>query len=182
MRTARRTTIGLAAALLLVGGSTACGSGSTTSTQGMNTADWADGVCTAAVSYRSSLKTIGTSLKSTVPSKSSLSEAAAQAKSSTHVFVDSLQGLGKPGTTSGAKAKQTVDDLATSLHKQVSTIQNATSSGTGVVNAVSVVSTALVTAKNDVVQAVDHLRQLAPKDELAQAFSQAPACSSLKSG
>ena len=112
-------------------------------------------------SYKSSLGDIGTSLKSTVPSKSTLEKAAKDTKSATQTLVASLQGLGKPGTAAGDQAKQTLDGLASDLRNDASTIEGAGGADTGVVEAASVVSTTLVTAKNQVQTAVDDLRTIA---------------------
>ena len=182
MRIASRTVPPLAAALMLGAVVAGCGSRSSTTTQGSPTVQWADGLCAAMTSYKSSLGDIGTSLKSTVPSKSTLEEAAKDTKSATQTLVASLQGLGKPGTAAGDQAKQTLDGLASDLRNDASTIEGAGGADTGVVEAASVVSTTLVTAKNQVQTAVDDLRQLEPKAELQQAFAQAPSCSSLSVG
>jgi hypothetical protein len=182
MRIAARTTAGLAAAAVLAAAGAGCGGSGSTSTQSSATAEWADGLCTAVTSYKSSLTAIGTTLKSAGASKPSLQQAATHAKAATQSFVDSLQGLGKPGTESGGKASSTLQTLSAQLKDDAGTIQDATGSDTGVVSAVSVVSTTLVTAKGQVKTALDELQSLAPKDELQQAFSQAPSCSSLSLG
>jgi hypothetical protein len=159
-----------------------CGSSSTTTTEGSPAVEWAGSLCTAVTSYKSSLTDIRTGLKANVPSRSSLHQAGQDAKSATSDFVDSLNGLGKPGTAAGDKAEQTLDKLAADLRKQADTVNVATQADTGALEAVSVVSTALVTAGNHVKTALDDLRQLEPKGELEQAFSTAPSCSSLTAG
>jgi hypothetical protein len=183
VRTVSRTGAGLAAAFLLAAIGVSCGSGSSssTSTQGSAAVGWADHMCAALVSYKSSLAGISASVKAT-PSRSTLDQAGTDAKNATHTFVESVKGLGKPGTSAGATATQTLDALASDLRKDASTIESSTSGGSGVVQAVSVVSTTLVTAKDQVKAALETLRQLKPKDELSQAFAQAPSCSSLSLG
>jgi hypothetical protein len=171
-----RTVARLAAASLLAAVAAGCGSSSETSTQGPSAVDWANGLCSAVTSYKSSLGDVGKSLKST-PSRSTLEQAAQDTKTATQTLVASVKDLGKPGTAAGDQAKQTLDGLASDLHKDASTIQGATGGDAAVLNSVSVVSTTLVTAQSQLKTALDELQQLAPKDELKQAFSQASSCS-----
>ena len=95
--------------------------------------------------------------------------------------MDSINGLGKPGTSAGAQAKDTLDTLSDQLRTDAETVKSASGSD-GVVSAISVASTALVTAKGQVQQAVAQLQKLDAKGELSNAFSQASSCSPYVNG
>ena len=59
------------------------------------------------------------------PTKNGLQTAAGDAKSATETLASDLKGLGKPDTPSGQQAKDSLDQLSTSLQKNVTTIENA---------------------------------------------------------
>jgi hypothetical protein len=163
-----------AVALLAAG----CGSSnkSATTTTTSSTVSWANSVCGAAVTYRTSLTDAAKSVTGN-PSKAGLQEAANQAKDATDTFVSTIKGVGKPDTQSGQQAKATLDTLATQLDQDLSTIQGAT--GDGVLSGVAAVSGALATAQSQIKTAFNTLKGLDAKGELGQAFSQASSCSSL---
>jgi hypothetical protein len=167
---------GLAATAILAAG---CGSKSSTTTETTSsTVTWANGVCGAAVTYEAALKSAAKSLASS-PSKSGLQAAADQVKTATNTFVSTTKGLGKPDTSAGQQAKQTLDTLSTGLNKDVSTIENA--SGGGVIAGIPVITTALTTAQSQITTAFTQLKGLDAKGELSNAFSQASSCSSFTS-
>jgi hypothetical protein len=102
-------------------------------------------------------------------------------KDATNTLGDDLEGAGKPDTESGEEAKETVDDLRSSLDENVGTIEDAidNASDTGIATAVSTVSATLATMRTEITAAVDKLKQLDADDELRSALSDAEACSSL---
>jgi hypothetical protein len=136
---------------------------------------WADGVCSAVTTYKTSLETTATIVKKGTFSKSELNDAADSVKDATQTFATTVQDLGAPDTPSGQTIKETIDGLASSLGEVAQTIEDATS-GT-VLSAVSTVSTALVTAQGQITTALDQLKKADAKGELQDAFSKAPACS-----
>ncbi len=163
----------LAAALLAAG----CGSSKSNETTTSATAvDWANGVCGAVVTYRTSLTDAAKSLSGNL-TKSGLQDAADQVQTATDTFVSDAKSLGKPDTASGQEAKQTVDTLASQLDQDVSKIKSATDSG--VVAGLSTITATLATAQNQMTTAFDKLKALDVQGELGDAFSQASSCSSL---
>jgi hypothetical protein len=161
----------LLAAVVLA--ATACGSKDSAPS---TTADWAGGVCSAITTYKTALTDTATSVKSN-PSKSGLQDAANAAKSATDTFVSDVKGLGKPDTTAGQQAKDTIDTLSTNLNKDISTIEDA--AGTGGLQSISVIAGALATAQTQLKSAVSTLKGLDTQGELSSAFKQAPSCASL---
>lgn len=136
---------------------------------------WADGVCSAVTTYKTSLETTATIVKKGTFSKSALNDAADSVKNATETFVTTVKDLGAPDTPSGQTVKKTIDDLASSLQEAAQTIQDATSGSA--LSAVSTVSTALVTAQSQIATALDQLKKADAKGELHDAFSKAPSCS-----
>jgi len=159
-----------------------CGGKSASSTTTTSaTEQWANGLCAATNTYLASLKSMTTTLKGGDVSKSSLDAVASDAKTSTQAFADSVKALGEP-PVSDSQSKQIFQTLQSELQKDADAIKNATSdvSGlTGVLNAVSVVAATLATAGTQITNAYSQVSQLDAKDEVQQAFKDAPACASL---
>jgi hypothetical protein len=141
---------------------------------------WAGGVCGAANSYIQAIKQAAGTFKSN-PTSAGLDQARAQARSATDSFKSTLEGLGRPETTSGKQAKQAIDSLASQLSQGTEKVTAATEAvnGTeGLMNAVSVVSGALASAKTQIRTTVDELESL-EHGELANAFASADSCATL---
>lgn len=147
--------------------------------------DWANSVCSAVSTWKSSLADATGSLQGGNVTKDSLQSAADDAKSATSKLTKDLKSLGKPPTESGAQAQQTVQTLSNQINTGMTTIQNAISSVTSVsnaLNAVSIVTSQITTLKNDITTAYNSLVKLNPGGELQQAFQQADNCASLRNG
>jgi methyl-accepting chemotaxis protein len=147
--------------------------------------DWANGVCSAVSTWKSSLADATSSLQGGNVTKDSLHKAADDAKDATSTLTKDLKSLGKPPTESGGQAQQTVQKLSNQIDEGVTTIQNTLSSVTNIsnaLNAVSIVSSQITVLKNDITAAYDSLVKLNPGGELQQAFKQADNCSALRSG
>lgn len=145
---------------------------------------WADDLCSAINTWTGSLQSAADSLKGGNISKDSVSNAVDDVKSATNTLVDDVKGLGTPDTESGQKAKETVDNLSDQLNDDSKKIQDAidnASGGSGVLNAVSVVSSTLVTMGNQVSSTFADLKNIDAKGELENAFKQADSCQSLTS-
>jgi hypothetical protein len=100
----------------------------------------------------------------------------------TDEFVNDLKGLGTPDTESGKQAKKTLDTLAGQLKTNAQTIDKAVSkvSGTNAaLQAVSTVSSTLVTVGNQVTKALTSIQQLDTKGELEKAFRSSDECKKL---
>jgi hypothetical protein len=157
-----------------------CG-GKSSSSQSTSAADWANGLCSAVSTWSTSVRTQTTSLKGNV-TEDSLKSASAEVTKATDEFVDDLKGLGTPDTESGKKAKETLDKLGGQLKTDAQTIDKAVKdvSGTsGALQAVSTVSSTLVTVGDQVTTAFTSIQQLDTKGELDKAFKDADACKAL---
>lgn len=158
----------------------ACG-GKSSSSQSTSAADWANGLCSAVSTWSTSVRTQTTSLKGNV-TEDSLKSASAEVTKATDEFVDDLKGLGTPDTESGKEAKETLDKLGGQLKTDAQTIDKAVKdvSGTsGALQAVSTVSSTLVTVGDQVTTAFTSIQQLDTKGELDKAFKDADACKAL---
>jgi hypothetical protein len=157
-----------------------CG-GKSKSSQSTSATDWANGLCSAVSTWSTSVRTQTSSLKGNV-TEDSLKSASAEVTKATDEFVDDLKGLGTPDTESGKKAKETLDKLGGQLKTDAQTIDKAVKdvSGTsGALQAVSTVSSTLVTVGDQVTTAFTNIQQLDTKGELDKAFKDAEACKAL---
>jgi len=155
---------------------------STTTTASAATA-WADGTCGALVTWKDSVTAAAHSLKTT-PTRDGVNQAVDDAKSATKTLADTVRGLDAPGTAAGAKAHDTISSLETQMQTGVSKLQSAAgkvSGLSGTVEAVSTISTTLVTMRDQLSAAADALRGL-PTGELQDAVASSPSCGKLKSG
>jgi hypothetical protein len=166
--------LAVSGAVLVVSG---CGGGSSSSSTTSATVTWADGVCSAIVSYKTSVTDTGQTLKAN-PSKAGLSDAAQSLQGATDDLVTTLKGLDEPGTDAGATAKQTLDVLSTQLQAGAQAIKEA-AAGASLVSAAAVVSTTLLSLQTDIKSAVDQFGNADAKGELQDAFSQASSCADL---
>lgn len=181
-----RTLAAAAAAALLLVTATACGDSSnegaaTTTTQASAAEQWANDVCFALVSWRQNVVKAGNAVKQN-PSKESLEAAANHVRQWTQAVVDKLHSLTPPQTESAAKAKSTLGTLGDQLHQDAAKIKETAqgiSGAAGSVEAVSVISSTLVTMRDQVKAAGNTLREL-PTGELKDAVDSSSSCQTLK--
>jgi hypothetical protein len=141
--------------------------------------EWANGLCSAVTTWRSSVGTAVDSVTKGNLSQENVQSAADDVKNATSKLADDVKALGKPDTDTGDQAKKSVDDLTNELDTEVQTIEDAVGnvSGTsGALSAVSVVSSTFLTMKTQLTTTFKQLKQLDPKGELADAFKSAEAC------
>ena len=177
--------IAVAASLaFLAAGCGSSGGGSTTTTTSASATDtWASGVCSSITTWQAAIKSAAGSVKSD-PTKNGLQTAAGDAKSATQTLASDLQGLGKPDTPSGQQAKDSLDQLSTSLQKDMNTIENAVkgvSGPRGAVSAVPTVTATFATMGTEVKTTLTSLQGLGANGELKSAFASSSACNSLTS-
>jgi hypothetical protein len=142
---------------------------------------WAGSLCTAVTDYTSALKSAGATIESGNVTKESLQAAIDGAAAATETFASDLGTLGAP-PVSDTQAKQHLETLSNQLAAGADKIRTATadvSGATGLVNAVSVVSSTLATAKTQVTNTVDELKALDSKGKLKDAFQNADSCAPL---
>jgi hypothetical protein len=147
-------------------------------------ADWANGVCSAVSTWKTSITAAVDSVEAGNVTKDSVTKAADDAKNATNKLTDDLKKLGKPNTSAGAQAQKTVDQLSTQVSDGVDTIQATVkniSSLSSALSAVTTVSTTLKTLSTDISTAFSTLSKLEPGGELQQAFKSAPDCAPFRS-
>jgi hypothetical protein len=179
----------VAVAAALLGVASGCGSsGSSEGTLSTTTitpaAAFADGLCSAASTYKESVKSATSSLKGNKPTKGNVQGAVDDLTSATQKLVTDLKALDAPSTSDGQKAKQAVSGLATELQNDLQAIKASLQSIASIADVPSVaatVSTTLQAAQSEISAAVVQLQALDPKSELQQAFQSSGACKSLSS-
>ena len=167
----------LAALTLLAAG---CGKSSKPETA----AEWANDFCSDVSTWKDSLTSTATSLKGGSLTKDTIQNAFDDFKSATKTFTGDVKDLGKPPTEVGDQAKQSVDTLTSQVNDEVQKVQDAvdnTSSVSGILNAVTVASSALSSMSSDVQSTINDLKQLQPGSELQTAFQQSDSCKGLTS-
>jgi hypothetical protein len=168
-------------AALAVAGCGGSGDSSTTTVAEEAAGQWANGLCAATNTYKASLVSAGTTLKSGGLSKQTLDAVVADAKASTQAFADSLKALGPP-PVADSQAKDIFENLRSQLQKDAESIEKATSDVSGVneiLQAVSSVASTLATAGTQISSAFSQVRQLDDQGGLRQAFADAQACDQL---
>jgi hypothetical protein len=185
----RRRVFAVAVAAALMGLAAGCGSsGSSEGTLQTTTitpaAAFAEGLCSAASTYKQSVKSAASTLKGGNASKGDVQSAVDDLTAATQKLVSDLKALDAPGTADGNKAKQAVSSLATALQNDMQAIKTALQSISSLADIPSVtatVSSTLQAAQGEISSAVAQLQALDPKSELQQAFQSSGACKSLSS-
>jgi hypothetical protein len=163
-----------------------CGGGSKSSSSSSNTSsadDWANGLCSALVTWTSSVKSATGSLKGGV-SKGSLESATSDIKTASNTLVTDLKDLGKPDTKGGQQAKDAVDQVSGEIEQDVKNMQNAVDkiSSKGVAPAASSVASTLTTMGSQIGSAAGKIGNADPAGELKKAFQNSSACKTLSNG
>jgi hypothetical protein len=164
-------------------GAAGCGGSDGGSSSQPSAEEWAGDVCSSLKTWSDSVKSATTSLQGNVTADS-LKSAGEDVENATKTLVDDLKGLGTPDTESGDKAKETVDNLSDELDQDANKIDSAlkeAKGASGVLDAVSVVTSTLSTMAGQFQTALSNLEQLDPKGELEDAFSSSDSCKSLTS-
>ncbi len=163
-----------------------CGGGSKSGSSSSKTSsadDWANGLCSALVTWTSSVKSATGSFKGGV-SKDSLESATGDIKTASNTLVTDLKDLGKPDTKAGQKAKDAVDHVAGEIEQDVKNMQNAVdkASATGVATAASSVAATLTSMGSQIGSAAGKIGDADPGGELEKAFQNSSACKTLSNG
>jgi uncharacterized protein YukE len=159
----------------------AAGCGGKSGDESTSPAEWSNNLCSALVSWSTSVRSAASSLKGNM-TESSLKSSSDDIKKATAKLEDDLKGLGKPDTKAGEEAKKTIDTLSDQLKSDVDQIDDAVkgvSGASGVLQAVSTVSSTLATVGNQVRAAFTDLQQVDATGELEKAFKNADACKTL---
>jgi hypothetical protein len=173
-----RLTVFLVALALLAAG---CGSDGN---EGSAEKAWADGFCSALETWTTSLTSIGETVKDVENlSAAKIEQAAGDFSDANDQLADDVQALGRPPETAGPEARAAVQSLSKSLEAQAAQIEAAAqgvSSPQDVLQAVTVVSGAIVAMSTDISATLTELESLDAQEEWQQAFEEAPACRSLQ--
>ena len=148
------------------------------------TTEWANGLCTAVTTWKTSVTQAAEPLKNGDLSKSSIQLAGTELQDATNTFVSSVKKLGKPNTAAGAQAQQDVNQLSQEIQDGTQKISDTAKGVTGVsdaLGAISVATATLSTMATEISSTFTSLQSLDPKGELKTAFNQADACKSLRS-
>jgi len=144
-----------------------------------NSAEWADGFCTAVTSWTDELQTIGDRFDdSSSLSLDTVEEAVGDARDATQSFLDDVRALGRPDTQSGEQAVDELDELAAELESSVDRIEEEVSGASGITGAISASAVVVVEVAKMAV-AVQSTRSRIEGDvssELQDAFKQADSC------
>jgi len=180
----RTIAISVCLAVAIVLAASACGSkkaSSTTSTSSQSSAEqWASEVCGSIVVWKQNVISAAKSVKQN-PTKDQLSLAVNHAQDWTNTLVQKLKSLDTPETAGGTEAKATLSTLSTQLQDGATTIKqeaDKVSGGQGMVEAASVITSTLVTMRDQVKAAGQKLKSL-PQGELQDAFKSTASCKDL---
>jgi hypothetical protein len=174
---ARILLLPLIAALVLA--AAGCGKSSKPETA----SEWASSFCSSVTTWKESVTSAVSPLKSGNISKDSVQTAFNDFKSATNTFVKSIKSLGKPPTQSGAQGKQDVESLSTQLSDGVNSIKGDVGNVSSVTSALAVVpsvTSTLQSMSTAVKQTYQSLQQLDPGSELSTAFQNSQSCKTLK--
>jgi methyl-accepting chemotaxis protein len=148
-------------------------------------AAWADGMCVALAKWEASIKSAGSTLKDAETlSKAKVQEAAGTVADANAELASGLKALGKPPAPAADEAKAAVRELSAQLDGTATQIRAAAhkvSTAKDAVQAVSVVSAALLEMSSDITSTLTTLESLNGADEWKQAFADSEACKSLGS-
>ena len=157
----------------------------TTTTETAATAEWADGLCTAISTWKSSLSSIA----SQFTDLSSLTEdgvrsAADDAKEATDTFRDDLEGLGTPDTESGDEIKSSVDDLSSTVETEVDSLETTVgdvSSLADVPTAVTAATASIEKMSTALSSTITTIKAADTQGEIKAAIDNSPDCASVTS-
>lgn len=156
----------------LLAGCGGSGGGSTTSA-----ADWANGYCSAATTWVTTLDTARADART---GKASPSNAAQTVTNQTNTFTQTINGLGAPDTPDGSTSESTAKDLATKLQGRtgrISAAASTTNTSVTVAQRKKIVNDQVAAALSDVATATG---QLETNDaELGTAIKASADCTKL---
>ena len=151
---------------------------------GASVKEWADGVCSAVLTFGESVDATLTSLNGST----SLDEASQTAKSGLDDAVESLEAsleeLGRPPSSDGKKARAAVQDLADELNNAVTSVESLLSpppeTPQAIASTFSQIGSEVQKAAAEVQASAETLKGLKPNGALQKAFQSAPACKQLE--
>ena len=172
----------VAAIVVAVGAYEAFGKDSNdSSSSSSNAAAWVSKFCTAVSGWKTDLQAAAKQATDN-PTKQGVQDAVDSASSSTKETAATLRDLGLPPTERSEEAKNTLKQLQDQLRAGMDTIQKAIDGVSGLqgsIQAMSTVSTTLVTMRDQLKSGLTQLQNL-PNGELKQAFDNSSECAPLR--
>jgi len=178
-----RKTLVFATAVTALAFAAGCGGGDESSAS--PTVEWADGFCTAITSWTDAFQRVGDQFADPSSlSQAGLETATGDIRAATEQLVDDLKSLGAPETESGQAAKESIDELATTLENELADIEDTVQGASGlteVPEAIASITAALSSMSTAFGSTLQTLESGDTKGELQSALEQAPACSAITS-
>ena len=184
---ARRSLVALLVVLALAGcGGSSKKSESTTTTTTESTsvsqAAWANSLCGSLLTWRNTLKTVGTTLQGGSLTKAKLQQAATTVSDANDKLATDVKDLGEPPKIAGPKVKSAVNNLSAQLKTSADQIRSAAKNITSLQDAISaatVASGALATMSAGISTAVTEMKSANVTESWKNAFANSASCKSL---
>jgi hypothetical protein len=172
-------TFACAAAVVLLVGLTPAGAASNTSAK-----QWANGVCSAVQAFGDSIQSTLSGLKDSASLDAASQDLQSGLDDATQQLDESLQKLGKPPTSDGAKARSAVQNLSKELKSDVSDIEDLLSPPPSTpqetASTFSAIGGEVEHAVSQVQSTATTLKGLKPNGTLQKAFQNSSQCQELK--
>jgi hypothetical protein len=172
----------LAVLLLATMVAAGCGGGSGGGSSASATDAWADNVCGALNTWKSSVTNAGASIGGGDMSEDQVKSAVDQVKDATSKLSSDLKSAGRPDTESGEQAQAALTKLSSQLDEDVKQINQAVEGATGPAAAVGIatsVGASLSQMGTQVSAALGTLQSADVKGELTDALQKSDACKQL---
>jgi hypothetical protein len=178
MRSRRPLLLVLLLAMLVAAGCGGSGGGSSASA----TDAWADNVCGALNTWKTSVTNAGASIGGGDMSEDQVKSAVNQVKDATSKLSSDLKSAGRPDTESGEQAQAALNKLSSQLDDDVQQINQAVEGASGATAAMGIatsVGASLSQMSTQVSAAMQTLENADVKGELSDAFQKSDACKQL---
>jgi hypothetical protein len=174
--------LALAGTILVAVGLSGCGGDDKSSSAASQTATWADGMCSALVTWQEDAKAAGEKVSNGQLSKATLQDASDTVADANAKLRGDLEALGKPPTPTAKEAKSALQQLADDLRKNAEKIREAlagVSDASGVTAGVTVAAGAVEAMGHDLQDTATQLQSLSKDDAWATAFQSSESCQKL---
>jgi hypothetical protein len=145
---------------------------------------WASGVCSAVLTWINRSQQAIINLHDANSLESAAQQTSDTIDAATSALVSSLQDLGKPSSSDGAKAQSALNKLSSQLQSASNSIKqelaNPPTSTARVAATYAQIGADLTTAAYQIKSTATTLKGLAPNGQLQKAFKSSSSCQSLK--
>jgi methyl-accepting chemotaxis protein len=169
--------LALALAVVVAG----CGSSKPSVQEQTN--NWANGACSALVTWKDSITAAGQSVKNNL-TKSSIQSASQDVQSANSKLSDDLKGLGKPPTPGADQAKSSLQQFSDQVKTGTDQIKQAISgitNASSVATAVTAIGSTVQTVGTELQSTVTDMKNIASDDTWKKAFQDSDSCKKLTS-